>query len=41
MERIGMRRCPDLDFDHPRVPDSYPHLKRHVTYAAVARQEMA
>jgi RimJ/RimL family protein N-acetyltransferase len=35
MERIGMRRCPDLDFDHPRVPDSHPHLKRHVTYAAV------
>lgn len=36
MERIGMRRCPDLDFDHPRVPDTHPHLKRHVTYAALA-----
>ncbi|WP_246659175.1 GNAT family N-acetyltransferase [Rhizobium sp. FY34] len=35
MQRIGMRRCPDLDFDHPRVPDTHPHLKRHVTYAAV------
>lgn len=35
MQRIGMIRCPDLDFDHPRVPDSHPHLKRHVTYAIV------
>lgn len=36
MERIGMRRCRDMDFDHPRVPDTHPHLKRHVVYAAVA-----
>ena len=40
MERIGMHRCPDLDFDHPRVPDTHPHLKRHVTYAAVSRREL-
>lgn len=32
MERLGMRRDPDGDFDHPRVPDSQPHLKRHVLY---------
>ncbi|MCF6368278.1 GNAT family N-acetyltransferase [Rhizobium halophilum] len=36
MERIGMRRCRDMDFSHPRVPDTHPHLKRHVVYAAVA-----
>lgn len=32
MERLGMRRAPQEDFDHPRVPDSHPHLKRHVVY---------
>ena len=32
MERIGMRRDPAGDFDHPRVPDSHPQLKRHVLY---------
>lgn len=36
MERIGMRPCRDMDFDHPRVPETHPHLKRHVVYAAVA-----
>ena len=30
MERLGMRRDPSADFDHPRVVD--PHLKRHVIY---------
>jgi RimJ/RimL family protein N-acetyltransferase len=30
MERLGMRRDPSADFDHPRVVD--PHLKRHVLY---------
>jgi RimJ/RimL family protein N-acetyltransferase len=33
MERIGMRRDPARDFDHPGVPDSHPHLKRHFFYA--------
>lgn len=33
MTRIGMRREPGRDFDHPRVPDSHPHLVRHVVYA--------
>lgn len=36
MERIGMHRCRDMDFDHPRVPETHPHLKRHVVYAAAA-----
>ncbi len=36
MERIGMQRQPWLDFTHPRVPDTHPHLKRHVVYAAAA-----
>ncbi|HEV8392493.1 MAG TPA: GNAT family N-acetyltransferase [Dongiaceae bacterium] len=31
MQRIGMRRDPEGDFDHPRVPDGSP-LKRHVLY---------
>lgn len=30
MERIGMHRDPEGDFDHPRVVD--PSLKRHVLY---------
>lgn len=32
MERIGMRRDQAGDFDHPSVPDTHPHLKRHVLY---------
>lgn len=32
MQRIGMRRDADGDFDHPRVPDSHPELKRHILY---------
>ncbi len=31
MERLGMARRVDLDFDHPAVPDGSP-LKRHITY---------
>ena len=33
MERLGLTRMPAMDFDHPRVPDTHPHLKRHVFYA--------
>ncbi|RWX78442.1 N-acetyltransferase [Neorhizobium lilium] len=33
MKRLGMHRVPSLDFDHPRVPDTHPHLKPHVVYA--------
>lgn len=30
MRRIGMRPVPERDFDHPMVPDTYSHLKRHL-----------
>ncbi|CAM3219998.1 GCN5 family acetyltransferase [Sphingomonas antarctica] len=33
MERLGMTRRHDLDFDHPGVPDD-SQLKAHLTYAA-------
>lgn len=37
MEKIGLRRAPDRDFDHPRVdPAVHPHLVRHVFYAVSA-----
>ncbi|MCI5075705.1 GNAT family N-acetyltransferase [Oricola sp.] len=32
MERIGMRRDPGSDFDYFKIPDTHPHLKRHVVY---------
>lgn len=32
MKRIGMTPHPAFDFDHPRVPDTHPHFKRHVFY---------
>ena len=32
MERLGMARHHDLDFDHPNVPDDSP-LKRHIAYS--------
>ncbi|WP_313198693.1 GNAT family N-acetyltransferase [Rhizobium sp.] len=32
MKRLGMRRRQEMDFSHPRVPDTHPHLKRHVVY---------
>lgn len=31
MERIGMRRDPAEDFDHPSIPEGHP-LRRHVLY---------
>ncbi|MCF3640990.1 GNAT family N-acetyltransferase [Rhizobium sp. TRM95111] len=33
MRRIGMEPDPARDFEHPRVPETHPHLKRHVLYA--------
>ncbi len=33
MRRIGMTHDPTRDFDHPRVPDTHPELRRHVLYA--------
>lgn len=38
MQRIGMRRDPEADFDHPGVPDTHPELKRHVLYR-ISRQD--
>lgn len=32
MQRLGMRHDPSVDFDHPRVPDTHPELKRHLLY---------
>lgn len=32
MRRIGMQHLQGRDFDHPKVPDTHPHLKRHVLY---------
>ncbi|WP_019171541.1 GNAT family N-acetyltransferase [Pseudaminobacter salicylatoxidans] len=32
MERLGMRRDPSRDFDHPSVPDTHPQLRFHVFY---------
>ena len=37
MERIGMVRDPDGDFDHPRVPEGSP-LRRHVLYRVTPSQ---
>jgi RimJ/RimL family protein N-acetyltransferase len=31
MERLGMSRDPNADFDHPAVPEGHP-LRRHVLY---------
>lgn len=36
MQRIGLHRDRHGDFDHPRVPDSTPQLKRHVLYRLTA-----
>lgn len=38
MERIGLHRVAGADFDHPRVPDTHPHLKRHVLYRLSAEE---
>ena len=40
MERLGMSRNPDHDFDHPSLPVGHP-LRRHVLYRlqAPARRE--
>lgn len=39
MERIGMSRAPELDFDHPRFLDD-DRLRRHVVYR-ITREELA
>ncbi len=37
MERIGMVRDAEADFDHPRVPDGSP-LKRHILHRTTPQQ---
>ncbi|HVN44170.1 MAG TPA: GNAT family N-acetyltransferase [Steroidobacteraceae bacterium] len=37
MERLGMRRDPDDDFDHPRLPPGH-RLRRHLLYR-LARED--
>ncbi|HTC65213.1 MAG TPA: GNAT family N-acetyltransferase [Candidatus Saccharimonadales bacterium] len=32
MQKIGMKHIPELDFDHPRVPEGHV-FRRHVLYA--------
>ncbi|MCG6856950.1 MAG: GNAT family N-acetyltransferase [Salaquimonas sp.] len=41
MERIGLRRDPSRDFDHPGIPDTHPHLKRHVFYTLTREEWLA
>lgn len=40
MERLGMRYCDGLDFDHPRLAKDDP-LLRHVTYALSREEHVA
>jgi ribosomal-protein-alanine N-acetyltransferase len=40
MERIGMRRAPADDFDHPHVPRSHP-MRRHLLYRLERSEWMA
>ena len=37
MERLGMTRRRDDDFDHPNIADGHP-LRRHVLYRLTARE---
>jgi RimJ/RimL family protein N-acetyltransferase len=37
MEKIGMKRSPEDDFDHPRLPEGHP-LRRHVLYRISAAE---
>lgn len=38
MKRIGLIRHASRDFAHPRVPETHPQLKAHVTYALTLEQ---
>ncbi|HEY1986037.1 MAG TPA: GNAT family N-acetyltransferase [Terracidiphilus sp.] len=38
MEKLGMRRDPLEDFDHPMLPEAHP-LRRHVLYRLQRRKE--
>ncbi len=36
MARIGMTHCPEETFMHPTIPETQPHLKRHVLWRITA-----
>lgn len=38
MRRIGMHKDVGGSFDHPRVPDTHPHLQPHVLYRLTAEE---
>ena len=38
MQRLGMKRDPAADFDHPDVPETHPQLRRHVFYRLSGQQ---
>ncbi len=38
MRRLGMQNLPERSFDHPKVPDSHPHLKRHVLFRSARKK---
>ncbi len=38
MRKIGMHPHPAWDFDHPQIPETHPHLKRHVVYRLSAAE---
>lgn len=37
MQRLGMTRDADSDFDYVKIPDTHPHLKRHAAYRMTAK----
>jgi len=41
MERLGMIRDKNRDFDAPSVPDTHPHLKRHHFYTLTKTEYLA
>ncbi|WP_349958665.1 GNAT family N-acetyltransferase [Rhizobium sp. ZPR3] len=38
MRKIGMYHDPASDFDHPQIPETHPHLKRHVVHRLSAAE---
>jgi RimJ/RimL family protein N-acetyltransferase len=40
MRRLGMHNDPADDFDHPHIPDTHPHFRRHILYR-ISKDEWA
>ena len=38
MRKIGLRPDPARDFDHPQIPHTHPHLKRHAVHRLSAAE---